>query len=147
MYELKYGNNWAALELIVETAEEFIRNQWEGLPVLDCIVPAPPSVSRRGRQPVVEIARSLASRLGIGITENAVVKVRVTPQMKNVGDWAQRRQTLREAIQKGTANLERKRVLVLDDLTESRSTLGRVTDVLRSAGASEVYALALTRTK
>jgi len=147
VYELKYGNNWGALQLIVETAEDFIRNQWEGLPALDCIVPAPPSVSARGEQPVVKIARTLATRLGTEICENAVVKVCATPQMKNVGDWAQRRQTLREAIQKGPANVQGKRVLVLDDLTESRATLGRVTDVLRSAGASEVYALALTRTK
>jgi|HubBroStandDraft_6_1064221.scaffolds.fasta_scaffold14439_5 competence protein ComFC len=147
VYELKYGNNPGALQSIVETAEDFVRNHWEGLPELDCIVPAPPSVSARGLQPVVAIARALATRLGIGVCENAVAKIAVTPQMKNMSDWAQRRQTLREAIQKGAANVEGKQILILDDLTESRSTLGRVTDVLRSAGASEVYALALTRTK
>jgi len=95
----------------------------------------------------VEVARVLAEQLGIEICENAVMKTAATPQMKNLNDWAQRRQTLREAIQKGTANIQTKRVLVLDDLIESGATLGRVTDVLRSAGASEVYALALTRTK
>ncbi len=147
VYELKYGHKPGALQSIVETVEDFVRNQWEGLPVLDCIVPAPPSVSTRGLQPVVAIARALATRLGTEICENAVAKVAVTPQMKNIGDWAQRRQTLRETIQKGTANVEGKQILIVDDLTESRSTLGRVTDVLRLAGASEVYALALTRTK
>jgi competence protein ComFC len=147
VYELKYGKNWGALELIVETAEDFIRNQWEGLPTLECIVPAPPSVSARGLQPVIEIARALAGRLDIEVCENAVVKIRPTSQMKNVGDWAQRRQTLREAIQRGTGNVEGKRVLIFDDLMESGSTLTRVTDVLRSAGATEVYALALTRTR
>ncbi len=147
VYELKYVKNWGALQSIVETAEDFIKNQWEGLPALDCIVPAPPSLSARGLQPVVEVARVLAEQLGIEICENAVMKTAATPQMKNLNDWAQRRQTLREAIQKGTANIQTKRVLVLDDLIESGATLGRVTDVLRSAGASEVYALALTRTK
>jgi competence protein ComFC len=147
VYELKYGKNWGALELIVETAEDFIRNQWEGLPALDCIVPAPPSVSARGLQPVAAIARALASRLNVEVCDKAVEKIRPTLQMKNVGDWAERRQTLREAIQRGTGNVEGKRVLIFDDLMESGSTLGRVTDVLRSAGASEVYALALTRTR
>ena len=147
VYELKYGKNWGALESIVETAEDFIRNQWEGLPALECIVPAPPSVSARGLQPVAAIARALASRLAVEVCEKAVEKIRPTPQMKNVGDWAQRRQTLREAIQRGTGNVEGKRVLIFDDLMESGSTLARVTDVLRSAGASEVYALALTRTR
>jgi len=147
VYELKYRNNWGALQSIVDTAEDFIRSGWEGLPPLDLIVPAPPSFAARGAQPVVEIARELARGLGIALCENAVTKTRVTPQMKNVYNWAQRRQTLREAIQKGPANVQGKRMLVFDDLIQSGATLGRVTDVLQGAGASEVYALALTRTK
>jgi predicted amidophosphoribosyltransferase len=148
LFELKYRNNVGAIQSIVDTVEDFIRNSWEGLPPkLDCIVPAPPSVSSRGFQHVAEIARTLAIRLGTVICQNAIKKVTVTPQMKNIYDWAQRRQTLREAIQPGTAGVAGKTILVLDDLTESGATLGRVTDVLRSVGASEVYALALTRTK
>lgn len=147
VYELKYGNDWGALQSIVDTAEDFIRNGWQGLPGLDIVVPAPPSVTVRGAQPVVEIARDLARRLGISFCENAVLKTHATPQMKNVNDLAQRRQMLRETIQQGTANVQGKEVLILDDLYQSGATLGRVTDVLQTARASEVYVLALTRTK
>lgn len=147
LYELKYRNNAGAIQSIVDIAEDFIRYGWEGLPPkLDCIVPAPPS-SVRGIQPVSEIARELAIRLGIMICHDAITKIVATPQMKNINDLALRRQTLREAIQPGTASVTGMTILALDDLTESGATLGRVTDVLRSAGASEVYALALTRTK
>lgn len=147
VYELKYGNNWGALQSIVDTAEDFIRNGWEGLPILDMVVPTPPSVTGRGAQPVVEITRELARRLGTALCETAVIKARATPQMKNVNDLAQRRQMLRETIQQGTANVQGRGVLILDDLYQSGATLGRVTDVLQAAGASEVYVLALTRTK
>jgi competence protein ComFC len=147
VYQLKYGRNQGALQSIVDTSEDFIRNRWEGLPKLDCIVPAPPSLSQRQSQPVLSIARLLAVRLGTAVCESVVTKVSPTPQMKNIGDWAKRRMVLKESIQPGAEDVRGKYVLVLDDLTESRATLGRVTDVLRAAGAAEVYALALTRTK
>jgi predicted amidophosphoribosyltransferase len=147
VYELKYSKNWNALQPLVETAEHFIRIQWEGLPRLDLIVPAPPSVLIRGAQPVLEIARELATRLESNLCENAVAKTRATQEMKYVRDWGERHQILREAIQKGTASVLNKRVLVLDDVTQSQATLRRVTNVLQATGASEVYAFALTRTK
>jgi predicted amidophosphoribosyltransferase len=67
--------------------------------------------------------------------------------MKYLHNWGERHQILREAIQNGTASVLNKRVLVFDDVAQSQATLRRVTDVLKAAGASEVYALALTRTK
>lgn len=147
VYQFKYSHDRSALESIVDTAEDFLRNRWEGLLPIDYIVPVPPSLASRQFQPVLEIGRALALKLGVTLRADLVTKVSATPQMKNVGDWAQRRQMLRQAIQKGTGSLEDKSVLVLDDLIESGSTLGRVTDILRSIGASEVYALALTKTK
>jgi competence protein ComFC len=148
LYQLKYGNRPDAAAPIVDTAEDFIRNGWRGLPPLDCVVPAPPSVTARPTQPVVELARALAARLGIRTCEDAVVKAGPTQQMKNIEDWAERRRALGDAIKKGAGDVKNKRVLVFDDLTESGSTLGRVAEILLKEGsASQVYALVLTRTK
>ena len=147
VYQLKYLGDRNALESIVDTAGDFLKNRWEGLLPVDGLVPVPPSVSSRNFQPAVEIGQALASRLKIPFRTDLIAKISVTPQMKNVGDWAERRQMLRQAIQKGPGSFEGKTALVFDDLVESGSTLGRVTDVLRSMGASEVYALALTKTR
>lgn len=147
VHELKYSNDWGALQPLVETAEHFIRHLWEGLPRLDLIVPAPPFALNRRAQPVLAIARELAARLESDVRENAVAKTRATQEMKYIRDWGERHQTLREAIQRGPASVLNKRALVFDDVTQSQATLRRITDVLQAAGASEVYALALTRTK
>lgn len=145
VYQLKYGMKKGVLEEIIAAAEEFVRGRWQLN--FDCVVPAPPSVTRR-TQPVVEIARGLADRLGIVTCENAVAKVKSTSQMKNVKDWAERKKLLEEAIQKGSGDVEGKRILLVDDLMESGSTLRRVADVLlNEAGAASIHALVLTRTK
>ena len=112
----------------------------------DCVVPAPPSVARRS-QPVVEIARALAKKLGIPTCEDAVIKSKTTKQMKNIQDFAEREKVLQGAIQKG-GNLKGKRVLLVDDLCESGATIRRTADVLlKDCGATSVHAVVLTRTK
>ena len=116
-------------------------------PPIECIVPAPPSLNRK-TQPAVEVARGLAVRLQLAVLENAVVKVKTTPQMKNIDDWAERQRVLAEAIQSGTDDLRGRSVLLFDDLIESGATLRRAAEVLlREGGARVIYALVLTRTK
>jgi predicted amidophosphoribosyltransferase len=143
VHRLKYDDDAGALVLIVDTVENFIRNCWKVLPV-DCIVPAPPSLDRIGLQPGIEIARAVAARLSIRFTENAVSKVEPTPPMKDIFSGAERRQLLRKAIQQGPEDVRNKSVLVVDDVTQTGATLGRISDVLlKDSGASEVYVLAV----
>ena len=54
---------------------------------------------------------------------------------------------LSAAIQAGTDAVQRHRILLIDDLWETGSTLRRVAEVLGQMGATEVRALAMTRTK
>lgn len=80
--------------------------------------------------------------------EDAVVKVKTTPAMKNIDDWSERQRVLAEAVQLGGKEVKGKCVLLFDDLIESGSTLRRAADVLlKDGGAQAIYALALTRTK
>jgi predicted amidophosphoribosyltransferase len=82
------------------------------------------------------------------VCENAVVKVKETPSMKNIPDWFERQRVLGEAVKAGPGDVKGKTVLLLDDLVESGSTLRRAADVLLKDGAAgAVYALGLTRTR
>lgn len=145
LFQLKYRTGGSGiLADIVDTAKEFV-GQWK--PPIDCIVPAPPSVARK-TQPAVDVARELATRLGLPVFENAIVKVKSTPQMKNIDDWFERQRVLAEAVQAGPKDVQGKSVLLFDDLIESGSTLRRAAEVLlKDGGARAVYALVLTRTK
>ena len=84
LFRLKYrGGGDTVLDAIVDTVEQFLAG-WK--PPIDCVVPAPPSLTRK-TQPAVEVARVLATRLNIPVFEDALVKIKATPQMKNIDDW------------------------------------------------------------
>jgi predicted amidophosphoribosyltransferase len=145
LFRLKYRAGGSVVVTdIVDTAEQFVGG-WK--PPIDCVVPAPPSLTRK-TQPAVEVARGLAARLCIPVFENAIVKVKTTPQMKNIDDWSERQRVLAEAVQAGQDDVRGKSILLFDDLIESGSTLQRAAEVLlKDGGARAIYALVLTRTK
>ena len=145
LFRLKYRAGGSdVLADIVDTAEQFVGG-WK--PPIDCVVPAPPSLTRK-TQPAVEVARGLAARLRIPVLEDAIVKVKTTPQMKNIDDWSERQRVLAEAVQAGQNDVKGKSILLFDDLIESGSTLRRAAEVLlKDCGAGALYALVLTRTK
>lgn len=141
VYQLKYRNG--QLADIVETAVAFVTERWGGS--IDCVVPPPPSLHRT-RQPAVLIAEGIAQSLGVPTLPSAAVKATATQQMKNV-PMHERAPLLTAAIKAGTDSVQGKRVLLVDDLWETGSTLRRVAEVLGQMGASEIRALAMTRTK
>lgn len=145
LFRLKYRQGGdAVLTDIADTVVQFLAT-WK--PPVNCIVPAPPSLTRPN-QPIVAVARAVGTRLDLPVSEDAVVKVRVTPQMKNIDDWAERQKLLADAIQPGPGEVTGKIILLLDDLIESGSTLRRTAEVLLKQGcAHALYTLVLTRTK
>ncbi len=144
VYGLKYGGAAGFITDIVDTAEKFV-SEWK--PQVDCVVPAPPSRSRNS-QPVVDIAKGLATRLNLPVCEDALLKGQATPQMKNIKEWSEREKLLREAIQAGQGDVKGKSILLVDDLIESGSTLRCAAEVLlKNGGARSVYALVMTRTR
>ena len=141
VYQLKYRSG--PLNDIVETAVAFINDRWNG--VIDCVVPPPPSLHRT-KQPAVLITAGIAEALGVQSLAAAAVKTTATQQMKNV-PLHERAPLLSAAIQAGTDAVQGQRILLIDDLWETGSTLRRVAEVLGQMGATEVRALAMTRTK
>ena len=77
---------------------------------------------------------------------SAAIKATATAQMKNV-PMHERAPLLSAAIQAGTDSVRGLRILLVDDLWETGSTLRRVAEVLTQMGASEVRALVMTRAK
>jgi predicted amidophosphoribosyltransferase len=145
LFQLKYRSGGSTvIGDIVDTSVKFI-GEWK--PTVDCIVPTPPSLTRK-TQPVVDLAREMAKRLGLPVFEDAVVKVNVTTSMKNIDDWSERQRVLANAVQAGSTDVRGKSILLFDDLIESGSTLRRSAEVLlKVGGAGVIYALVLTRTK
>lgn len=92
------------------------------------------------------IAEGIAAHLGLPVLASAVIKAAAPQQMKNVPTY-ERAPVLSTAIQAGPESAEGRRVLLVDDLWDTGSTLRRVAEVLRQMGATEIRALAMTRTR
>lgn len=145
LYRLKYGRDRSVLNEIVETATNFIANEWKIR--IEAIVPVPPSKSNRSVQPVIEVAKGISTRLQIPYSE-AIKKVKGTPELKNVFDYQKRQELLREAFGMKSLELKGKDILLFDDLFRSGATLNAITRVLYDSGiVSRVYALTLTKTR
>jgi competence protein ComFC len=146
LYKLKYRADPSAVDSIAETAVEFLKEKW---PIeVDLIVSVPPSNTGRKRQPVLEVATSISERTGIELCLDGLVKVKQTPQLKDVFDFKERVAALEGAFTVEKAKIKGKRVLLFDDLFRSGATMNTITECLtKDGGAEVVYALTLTRTR
>jgi predicted amidophosphoribosyltransferase len=145
LYRLKYRSDQSVVDTIIETAVKFIA-LWN--PTLNFILPTPPSKLGRPYQPVLEIAKRLGLRLNIALCKDCLVKVKDTPELKNVYDYDERLRLLEDAYSVDSSILKGQNVLLFDDLYRSGATLNAITDALYMKGeAANVYVLALTRTR
>lgn len=143
VYRLKYQGDQSAVGPIARAACEFVRS-WN--PGANIIVPAPPS-KPRAVQPLFQIADEVGRLLKLPVDKTSVRKTKATPELKNV-DYAKRVDLLTGAHAIGGDALRGRRVLLLDDLYQSGSTMSSLARLLKNSGAaSAVFALALTKAR
>jgi predicted amidophosphoribosyltransferase len=144
LYRLKFRRDKSVIAEIAEVVTTFAESY---LLKVDLIVPVPPSTPRT-EQPVILLVRVIGERLGIPVSEDCVLKIRETSQLKNVFDFDERFQLLDGAFETDPSIVEAKTILLFDDLYRSGATLNAVTSLLYDqGGARDVLALALTRTR
>ncbi len=144
VYRLKYKGDKNAIPSIVEAVVLFLRGR---AIEADVLVPMPPSKVHRAYQPVIEIASELSKTLKIALDTASLRKRTITPQMKDIGDYAARVAVLETAFDV-SKDLEGKRILLIDDLLQSGATMNVVAKTLKEQGqAKAVYVIALTRTR
>ena len=144
LYRLKYKLDKTVIEEIAEVAANFIAGRKHKI---DLIAPVPPT-RKRDFQPVFEVAKHIGLKLQMVSCEDCFIKIKETPELKNVEDYQQRLQLLDGAYICDPIRLRGKSMLLFDDLFRSGATLRALTQVAYQQGeAAQVFALALTRTK
>lgn len=147
VFQLKYRFDRTKINDISETVVDFITNQWSAIGALDFILPVPPS-KKRVMQPVFEIAKKVGKELKIPISETDIEKVKTTSQLKDLNNFSDKAEVLKDSFEIKTENLVDKTILVIDDLFSTGATLNVLADVLYNKGqVKTIYVLALTRTK
>jgi ComF family protein len=122
----------------------FVRSlQWPA----EVMIPVPLGKGRlktRGYNQVGLVARPLAVELGWRYEPGALRKIRET--RTQVGLTAsERSENVQDAYRADPKAVERKSVILMDDVATTGSTISACTAALHSAGAQEVYVLTIAR--
>lgn len=138
---LKHGQGFALLPFL----QEAMLCAFEGLEA-DCIVPMPLHPARlatRGYNQSLELARGLARVTDLPLMWQAVLRDIDTPLLAGLRP-RERRRAVRGAF-RCVQSFEGQRVLVIDDVMTSGSTLHELARTLKLAGAAKVSNLVLAR--
>lgn len=115
-------------------------------PPIDAIVPVPLHTHRlrgRGFNQALEIARPIATRFGLPLLMDKLVRTRATAAQTEL-PRARRRANVRKAFAV-RGDLRGLRIAVVDDVMTTGSTLDGVAAALKRAGATAVHAWVVAR--
>jgi ComF family protein len=146
-HRYKFGGHWHYSAIYARWMWECVR-QWERDP-FDLVTWVPVSLPRRlrrGYDQALRLARDL-SRLGGLPLEGTLDKYRHNAEQSGTRSAEERRKNTRNVyrLRRG-AEVTGKRVLLVDDIITTGSTLEEASRVLREAGAAEIVCVTLART-
>ncbi len=144
VYQLKYRHDKATLPAIVKLLDKI-----KGIEEFTYLMPIPPTDKTRQFQPVDEIALALGQRRGVEVLTDFLAKKAGGQQLKNVEDPAEREKLLRESLYiEGKYSIAGSRVLLVDDLFRSGSTLRVATELLQNqAKVADACVVTMTKTR
>lgn len=147
LFKLKYRHENQHIDFLVNELVNFL-NTRVVLPYIDIILATPPSVPREF-QPVYEICERVSQKINKPVDFDFVRKIKDTQQLKEIKDINQRQQIIKGAFSVTDINRYRgKKILIIDDLFRSGTTLNEISEVLYSqAHVNNVYVVTLTKTR
>lgn len=114
----------------------------------DLIVPVPLHPARlaeRGYNQSALLARVLSQQVGVPVDEKAIVRRKATLQQARLSA-TERRENVKDAFA-SRGDLPGRRIVLIDDVCTTGSTLEACAEALRSAGAASVWAFTLARAR
>jgi ComF family protein len=144
IHRLKYRRDVSLGEILVRPVIPWLQSfNWK----IDLIVPVPMSLARlseRGYNQSSLIAWPLALGISVPCRPSALRKVKETSsQVGLTGE--QRRTNVVDAFQARRRWVEKKNVLIVDDVATTGATMDACAVALLAAGASEIYGFTLAR--
>lgn len=115
LYGLKYKSDQASIEPLANAAADFLKTWQPGVELLMAV----PATRQRAVQPVSLILQAVSALLGIPASVGAVRRVKDLPELKNVYDFHNRTQLLKNAYSIEQATVGGRKVLLMDDLFRS----------------------------
>ena len=145
VYRFKYGGRKEYARCYGELAAQRL-GDWIGHIRPDAIIPVPLHKSRfrkRGYNQAELFARRLGKLTGIPVMPRAAARVKNTKPQKRL-DYEGRQKNLKKAFKIRQNDVKLKRVLLVDDIYTTGSTLDALAACFHEAGVSQVYGLTLS---
>lgn len=145
VYQIKYQNKREYLDFFVE---EIVKRHKKEIDIWDCdlIIPVPLYKKKqrcRGFNQAEVFAKRLSKKLGIPMNNQALKRVRNTKPQKECND-IERKKNLQNAFKVTDNVVKSKKIIVVDDIYTTGSTIDACSDVLLKAGAGEIYFICMT---
>ena len=144
VYRLKYSNRREYARFFAEETAKYY-SDWCKRAGVEAIVPVPMygrKKRRRGYNQAEIIARELARILGLPMENAAVKRVRNTKPQKLLSD-EERKNNLKKAFQARKFIVKYKKILLVDDIYTTGSTVEAVAHELMRCGVEQVFFLTL----
>ena len=144
IYRFKYSNRREYARFFAEEAARYYTDWSEQIGV-EAIVPVPMydrKKRRRGYNQAEMIARELACIWGVPLEKNAVKRIRNTKPQKLLSD-EERKNNLKKAFQAAEFIVKYKKILLVDDIYTTGSTVEAVACELMRCGVEQVFFLTL----
>ncbi|MCR5178348.1 MAG: ComF family protein [Lachnospiraceae bacterium] len=141
IYRMKYKNRrqnaeWFGDEMARKLGREILALRPQVL------VPVPLHAKRmrkRGYNQAADLAKALSARLKIPVREDLIRRVRNTPPMKDLDSEEKRRNNMKNAFQLGSDVVKYDRIMIVDDVYTSGTTIDAVAREFRKAGVLGIF--------
>ena len=144
MYRFKYFNRRCYAKAFADHAVK-IYGPWLKEQKIDAIVPVPmykPKERRRGYNQAAVFARALSKKINIPVDESIVIRQSDTTAMKQL-NHLKRKKNLLKAFTTPKNIVQFRKVLVVDDIYTTGTTLDEVSKALKDGGITEVYGMCI----
>lgn len=144
IYRFKYGGRREYAAFFGEQAAEYLGNFIRDV-CPDALIPVPLHKKRRavrGYNQAELLAKEIGMRLNVPVDTKLVVRRKNTAPLKYENP-KERQNNLKKAFIIAGNDVKLKRVMIIDDIYTTGSTMDEIAGTLKEAGVEEIYFLAL----
>ncbi len=144
LYRFKYSGRAEYAAFYAFAADRSVGRELRTLD-LDAIIPIPihrKRMIKRGYNQAYELAKELSARIGVPVRDEIVIRRSNTVPLKKLSE-KERKNNLKKAFIIAPNDVKLKKILLVDDIYTTGSTMDAVSKLLKVAGVKEVYFLAV----
>jgi ComF family protein len=145
IHSFKYQNLRTLTRPLAETMAEYIKTNNMPIEVLIPVPLHPARLHQRGYNQSFLLARELGKLCGIKVESHSLMRRINTPPQTKTTSVRERRKNMQEAFACQNGNLANQKVLLIDDVATSGTTLNACAAALKQAHAASVWGLTLAR--